>query len=168
MAMLERTKRVLRPVLRPAIAAGIAIGVLWLAFNLVNNLVNLDAVGVSELDAIHLSLLVALLGVAGFWGAWQTGRARMGALAGGFAALLGAAIGIVTLFIITFLFIDMIRQNTFMIDDFQRSGMQSMDVFIVEDALGGAFFGGLLSLLLGATLGAIGGLIGVWVRRLRS
>lgn len=47
-----------------------------------------------------------------------------------------------------------------MVEDYLHSGMQDMDAFIIQDAIGGSAVGLALSLPLGAALGALGALIG--------
>lgn len=56
-----------------------------------------------------------------------------------------------------------ISHNAFMIQDFHRSGVKSMQQFIIDDAMGAAFFGTIISLASGALFGAIG----AGVRKLR-
>ena len=89
-----------------------------------------------------------------------TGSVSAGVLAALIAAVVGSMLGAVSLLVITFTFMDTIRHNTFMIQDFVRSGMTDMDAFIVEDALGAIFFGTLFSLVLSAALGTLGGWLG--------
>src|SRR6188474_1409973 len=69
-------------------------------------------------------------------------------------------IGILSLWIITFLFMDVIARNTYMILDFQKSGSATMNQFIIEDAMGATIIQLVISLILGALLGFIGGGIG--------
>jgi len=70
-------------------------------------------------------------------------------------------IGIISLWIVTFLFMDVIAQNTYMIMDFQKSGSATMNQFIIEDAMGATAVEFVASLVFGATLGFIGGLLGM-------
>ena len=69
---------------------------------------------------------------------------------------------ILCLWIITFLFMDVIAQNTYMIMDFQKSGSATMNQFIIEDALGATIIELIASLVLGVVLGWFGGWIGSW------
>jgi len=47
-----------------------------------------------------------------------------------------------------------------MLYDFHRSGLKSIDQFIIEDAMGAALIGTLFSLLTGGIFGTIGGYLG--------
>jgi len=148
------------PILRQGLLFGVIFGVFMLVYNLVKNLVNLNDTGEFIVNtAVEVTALL-LLGLVGMRVAWQTGRISQGALAGLVAGFTGAIIGTITLFIITFFSIARVRQNTFMLQDFARSGMTDMNQFIYEDAAGGSIFLFVFALILGAALGAIGGLIG--------
>ena len=85
---------------------------------------------------------------------------KTGTYAGLFTGLLSIVIGISALYVITFVFMDIIRQNTFMLYDFHGSGLKSIDQFIIEDAMGAALIGTLFSLLTGGIFGTIGGYLG--------
>jgi hypothetical protein len=153
------------PGIRQGVAAGCALGLVHAVYSVLNNGFNLDARGNALLSNGFMAALVLLCGGAGFLGARQARTIGAGASAGVVAALIGSAIGLVALWIATFVFFEQIRHNTFMIEDFRRSGARSMDAFIVEDALGASFFGSLASLVLGTALGALGGLAATVTRR---
>src|SRR4030095_15085505 len=95
-------------------------------------------------------------------------QATAGARAGFTAGLLSSLIGILSLWVITFLFMDVIAQNTYMIQDFQRSGAATMNQFIIEDAMGATLIQFIVSLALGALLGLAGGWIGSFFTSQRS
>lgn len=114
-------------------------------------------------------LLVVLIfcGIAGYAAARQTGQMKTGTYAGLFTGLLSIVIGMSALFVITFVFLDIIRQNAFMLYDFQRSGLKSIDQFIIEDAMGAALVGTLFSLVAGGIFGTLGGYLGRTVKERR-
>jgi hypothetical protein len=143
---------------------GAALGVLHGVYNLVNNLAPASA---TLNRVLNLSIPVTLLlcGVAGYAAAKKTGSMNAGIRVGVLTGLFGMGIGIISLFLITFAFMDTIRHNAFMISDFHRSGSASMDQFIIEDALGAACVGTVASLIFGGALGALGGLIGIKAAR---
>ena len=85
---------------------------------------------------------------------------KTGTYAGLFTGLLSIVIGMSALFVITFVFMDIIRQNAFTLYDFHRSGLKSIDQFIIEDVMGAALIGTLFSLLAGVIFGTIGGYLG--------
>jgi hypothetical protein len=99
-------------------------------------------------------------GIAGYATVRKTGQMKTGTYAGLFTGLLSIVIGISALYVITFVFMDIIRQNTFMLYDFHGSGLKSIDQFIIEDAMGAALIGTLFSLLTGGIFGTIGGYLG--------
>jgi hypothetical protein len=85
---------------------------------------------------------------------------KTGTYAGLFTGLLSIVIDMSALFVITFVFMDIIRQNAFMLYDFHRSDLKSIDQFIIEDAMGAALIETLFSLLAGGIFGTIGGYLG--------
>lgn len=147
---------------------GTILGAILIAFNLVNNLANLDATGESWLKNGSLIGMIVLPGLAGFIGSKQTGRVKSGALAVLATGLVSAVIGIITLWVITFVFIDTLRHNASMMIAFQQSGMTSMDAFIVEGALGGSIFLFVFSLAFGTGYGLLGSLLGGRFTHLRT
>lgn len=156
------------PAWRRGAFCGVLLGGCWVVYDLINNLTNPNARTNSLLNN-GISAAVAVLSMlAGFIGARPQRRVRDGLFAGLTAAVVSAAIGLGTLWFVTLAFMETIRHNTFMIEDFRRSGMTDMDAFIIEDALGATFFGGLLLLAAGVTLGALGGLAGKATARRRQ
>lgn len=147
------------PVVRRGAAFGLVMGAVWTVYNVINTAIALDGQGNAVLNNSLTAALVLLFGWAGFVGSRAARSVRAGASAALVAALIGSAIGILTLWIATFVFFEQVRHNPFMLADFRRSGMQSMDAFIIEDALGATCFGSLLALVLGAVLGTVGGLV---------
>ncbi len=155
-----------RTVRHTGLLVGLALGVVQVTYALLNNLANPDA----QLNSILNYALTAelLLGpaLAGFIGAWRSRRTSSGLGAALVSFSLSAALGFGTLWLVTLLFQDTLRHNTGMLQDFRRSGMQDLDAFIIEDALGATFFGGLLGLLACIVCGLMGGVLGKAARRL--
>ena len=142
--------------IRQGIIFGCALGIIHIAYSIVNNLMNLQG---SAFEPLNQSLLVALLLLLILPGIFVR-QATAGIRAGFIAGLISSLIGILSLWIITFLFMDVIAQNTYMIQDFQRSGSATMNQFIIEDAMGAMVIQFVVSLVLGALLGLIGGWMG--------
>jgi len=135
---------------------GIILGAVHIVFVIINNLMNWQGAPHTWLNRSFSISLILCLALAGFF----TLRAKSGAKAGLIAGLVSAAIGIVSLWIVTFLFIDVIAQNTYIIMDFQKSGSATMNQFIIEDALGATAVELVASLVFGTALGFIGGWMG--------
>ena len=156
----SRFKSGLRAAFRLGWPWGLVLGGVWLAYNLINNLGSLDAAGYG---LENHGLLVALVGVylwAGFRGTYRTGRLKTGLLTAAGASLIGSVLAITSLWAVTFFFLDTIRHNPYMIEDFRRSGLHSMDAFIVDDNLVPTFIGPWISLALAAVVGSVGAAIG--------
>jgi len=145
------------PAIRKGLIFGSILGAIHIVFVLINNLMNWQGVPYAWLNRSFSISLILCLTLAGFF----TFRAKSGARAGLMAGLVSAMIGIVSLWIVTFLFMDVIAQNAYMIMDFQKSSSATMNQFIIEDAMGATAVEFVASLVFGATLGFIGGLLGM-------
>jgi len=146
--------------IKQGILFGVMLGIIHIGYNLINNLAPAN-VTLNSLLNNGLPLVVLIFsGIAGYATARKTGQMKTGTYAGLFTGLLSIVIGMSALFVITFVFMGIIRQNAFMIYDFHRSGLKSIDQFIIEDAIGGAFIGTLFSLLAGGIFGTLGGYLG--------
>ena len=148
----------------PAFQRGILFGILasiaWIVYNYLVNLANLNVATSNWVNNIFLVVLMVLFTLTGVVTARITGNFETGAYAGLIASFIGAVVGVITLFAITFIFMDTIRQSQIMLQAFQASGEADLTQFIINDAFGGAIFGMFLSLALGSGMGAIGGLLG--------
>ena len=151
------------PTLRQGLVFGVGLGAVLIAYNLINNLISLNA---NVSDIMRLSLLVALgagFVLAGLRAAHQTGDMMAGMSAALLASAISSAIGIITLLAIMATFMDTIRHTAVMVAAFEAAQVaryQNIDQFIAAEAVGASFFGSMLSFTLAAALGAIGGLIG--------
>ena len=132
------------------------LGIAHIVYSAMNNLMNLQGAAFQRLNQSLLIALLLLLILPGLFAR----RAADGARAGFIAGLISSLIGILSLWVITFLFMDVIARNTYMIMDFQKSGSATMNQFIIEDAMGATIIQFLVSLVLGAALGLLGGWIG--------
>ncbi len=159
---MSELNRLLRTALQQGWRFGLVLGGIWIAYDLINNLGHLDPTGYARLNTALPIALVGLYGWAGLRRGHATGQVRTGILAAVGASLIGSLIAVSSLWIVTGLFLDTIRHNPYMIDDFRRSGMASMDAFIVDDNLVPTFLGPVFSLALGAAVGALGGVLGKW------
>jgi hypothetical protein len=142
--------------IRSGLIFGTILGLVHIVFVIINNLMNWQGPPHTWLNRSFSISLILCLALAGFF----TFRANAGAKAGFTAGLISAMIGIVSLWMVTFLFMDVIAQNTYMIMDFQKSGSATMNQFIIEDALGATAIEFVASLVFGAALGFVGGWMG--------
>ena len=148
------------PVTRAGWLFGLLFGGVHAVYALVNNLNDLDEAGNNLLNNVLLASLVVLFGLAGWWASRTTGQVRTGILAALLVWLVSTVIGLAALWIVTFAYMEVIRHNTGMLQDFARSSARDMDTFIVEDALGVSLFGSAAVLGLGTICGAVGASIG--------
>jgi len=132
------------------------LGIAHIVYSAMNNLMNLQGTASQRLNQSLLIALLLLLILPGLFVRQATAGARAGFIAG----LISSLIGILSLWIITFLFMDVIARNTYMILDFQKSGSATMNQFIIEDAMGATVIQFAVSLVLGAVLGFVGGWVG--------
>jgi hypothetical protein len=139
---------------------GILASIAWIVYNLLVNLANFTVDMSNLVNNLFLVVLIVLFTLVGVLTAQKTGDFETGAYAGLIASFIGAVVGVITLFVITFLFMDTISQSKIMVEAFKSSDATDMTQFIIDDAFGGAIFGTLLSLALGGGMGAIGGLFG--------
>ena len=144
---------------RPGLIFGGVLGIAHIVYSAMNNLMNLQGTAFERLNQGLLIALLLLLMLPGL----SVREAAAGARAGFIAGLISSLIGILSLWIITFLFMDVIARNTYMIMDFQKSGSATMNQFIIEDAMGATVIQFAVSLILGATLGFLGGWMGAIV-----
>jgi len=150
--------------IRQGVIFGCILGIAHIAYSIINNLMNVQGPPHQRLNQGLLIALLLLLILPGLFARQATAGARAGFIAG----LLSSLIGILSLWVITFLFMDVIAQNTYMIQDFQRSGSATMNQFIIEDAMGATVIQFIVSLALGALLGLAGGWIGSFFTGQRS
>jgi Na+/H+-dicarboxylate symporter len=153
--------------IKQGILFGVLLGIFHIAYDLINNLGPANTTLNSLLNTSILPAVLIFCSIAGYAAARKTGQMKTGTYAGLFTGLLSIVIGMSALFVITFVFMGIIRENAFLLDDFQRSGLKSIDQFIIEDAMGAALVGTLISLLAGGIFGTLGGFLGRTVRERR-
>ncbi len=153
--------------IKQGILFGLLLGSIHIGYNLINNLAPANATLNSLLNNSILLAVLIFCGIAGYVAARKTGQMKTGTYAGLFTGLLSMVIGMSALFVMTFVFMALIRQNAFMLDDFRRSGLKNIDQFIIEDAVGATLVGTLFSLVAGGIFGTLGGYLGRTVRERR-
>ncbi|HEX7734615.1 MAG TPA: hypothetical protein VF458_07125 [Ktedonobacteraceae bacterium] len=164
LAVLKESTSMNNVWIKQGILFGILLGIIHIGYNLINNLAPANLTLNSLLNNSILLIVAIFTSVAGYIAVRKTGQLKMGTYAGLCTGLLSIGIGISALFLITFAFMSIIRQNAFMIFDFHRSGLSSIDEFIIQDAVGATIVGITFSLLAGGICGTFGGYLGKIVK----
>jgi len=152
------------PAIRLGLLFGGILGAIHVVFNFVNNLANLQGIPYTWLNYSLLILVALCLLLAGFF----TRQVRAGALAGLSAGLVSAGIGILSLWLVTLSFMDIISQHSFWLADFPKTGLATIEQFIIEDTLSGSVAEFAASVIFGIILGIFGGWIGSLTSRRAS
>ena len=143
---------------------GVMLGIIHIVYDLLINLLPANVAVTHFLNNSIVVVVLVFIGIASYSTARTTGKMTTGIYAGFFTGILSIVIDMSALFLITFLFMDVIRQNAFMLSDFHHSGLKSINEFIIEDAMGAAFVGTLFSVIAGALFGTLTGFLGVAFR----
>jgi hypothetical protein len=159
-AVLKESRNMTNVWVKQGILFGMMLGIIHIGYDLINNLAPANLTLNSLLNNSLPFAVLIFTGIGGYVTARKTGQMKTGIYTGLFVGLLSIGIGIIALFVITFSFMDIIRQNAFILYDFHRSGLKSIDQFIIEDAIGAMFVGTFFSLLAGGIFGTVGGYLG--------
>ncbi len=136
---------------------GIILGFLFVIYSFVNNFFNLNASQVSFLNNYLLFIIISFFVFSGYTG-YKT-RRRDSVIFALFVGVVSWFISIIFTFIFTTLFLENIRHNSVMIENFKRSGSNDMNLFIFQDAARGSFLGLVATLILSSLLGNFGGFL---------
>ena len=146
--MQNSTSRPRHPALREGLVFGVITGIIGIAFNLLQNYVVSGMLG-NILGVLSFMVIIALILLAGVRASQWTGRVGTGALAGVIMELIAFLLG--TLLTLTRLFI----HGTLLHQMFLNTTVWPVLQFITLSGISLMVF-----LLLGAVIGAMGGLIG--------
>jgi hypothetical protein len=146
--------------IRQGFVFGTFLGAMLLILNLIKTLANLDSTGETWVKNSSIIMMIGMLALTGFIGSKKTGRVQSGALAVLITGAVSALIGISTLWVMTFVFMDTLHQNAWMIFNFRQSSQTSMEMFILQGTLGNSAFLLVFSLAFGAGYGLLGSLLG--------
>jgi hypothetical protein len=119
----------------------------------------------------EFGLVFLLVAAAGATAAWRARRLRTGLLAGVWTAMGASLIWYAALLAVFYAFRGTPQQEAVLraegdFEDFRRSGLADLRVFLMGDMLGAGFYHLLLSPVFGAILGGLGGLVGLAARKL--
>ncbi|MCL5959981.1 MAG: hypothetical protein M1358_11835 [Chloroflexi bacterium] len=143
---------------------GAIVGAFWIVFNLMNYLApqNGPISGIARYYVPIFFLVIApvLYGMAGFVSSKRRKAIRAGAYAGFLTAVISMVISVGSVFVIAGQFMDTIRQNPLIIQDFQSSHFKTIDEFVIQGSIGSFFSLVPLSLIEGGVLGTLFGFFG--------
>jgi cytochrome c oxidase assembly factor CtaG len=140
--------------------SGIFIGFFWFLFNFFNNVLNSNQADNLLVGRLLLVGLLLLFIIFGYIAGRETKQIRHTIMTGMAASFIGAVIGLVLLFLSTYLFFDLLRNYTWVPGNLYsiRPGDSR---YAIEDILGSSFFMTVFGLLFGAVTGGIGSSIGI-------
>jgi len=148
---------------------GLLIGVMWMGEVIFGNLGDTTVLG--NVRTFHFNTYrivgwafiggaLALTAVAGFLGAYRSGRAREGVLVGTWSGLISGAITLATIMAITVLFRDSLLLAPSNVKEFAGSA-QAM----FWDAFGAGVNHMWIGPLIGVTIGGVGAAAGKWLHK---
>jgi hypothetical protein len=144
------------PVVRAGAPAGLAVGLAWTVYNVIGQGLLLAPCASALLNDAVMPAIVLPCAAAAFAASRRGGGLAAGVRSAVLAAAAGSVIGVATMWMAVPVFYANNFQNPAMLEDFRRSGMASMDAFIVSDTVGASLFGPALCLLAGTIAGATG------------
>jgi hypothetical protein len=120
---------------------------------------------------VEFGAVFAVFAAAGATAAWRTQRFKSGLGAAVWTAMLSALIWYAVLIAVFLAFRHTARQDAVLLaegdlEDFRRSGMGSLDAFIVQDFFGAGFYHLLLAPIIAVILGSVGAGAALLTRRL--
>jgi len=144
---------------RPSLLFGLTIGGLWAVELFTGNIGNMSSIWVSLLyRGSILMVFLASIG-AGLAGTRLKGELSDGIKVGLLAGMLSSLITFATGLSIAYGFMGHLSQDPQTLQEFARSGAQSLSVFIVKDMLGAMTSHLWIGIILGLLCGLAGGLI---------
>jgi hypothetical protein len=139
---------------------GLLIAFFWLIEMTTGNLLDAQS-GLVRILYFGSSILAFSLPLfAGIWGTRQSGKIRMGMLAGLWSGIISGLLAFLILMTITYLFLNPILQDPQNLSQFQGSGTPDIATFVIGDSLAGATGHLVIGLVLGPASGFMGGVIG--------
>jgi len=144
---------------------GLAMGLIWTAVDMVNQGVVMDDREHAILGAGFLAALVLPCALSGFLGARRNGTIGTGLTAALVTCGVGSALGVAAMWLATWIFYQNQLIDPGNIADFRRSGLPTMDAFLVDDDLRASIIGPAMALVIGAVVGTAGAALGSQMRR---
>jgi len=144
---------------RPGLLFGTLIGGLWAVELLTGNIGNMSSIWIFLLyRGSILMVFLASIG-AGLAGTLQKGELSDGIKMGLLAGMLSSLITFATGLLIAYGFMDHLAQDPQTLQEFARSGAQSLPIFLVKDMLGAMTSHLWIGIVMGLLCGLAGGLI---------
>jgi hypothetical protein len=139
--------------------SGVLIGLIWFLFNFFNSILNSNQSIYLMVNQILIVGLIIIFIIFGFMVGKATKHIKHTIVIGLAASFIGAICGLILLFLATYLFFDIFRNNlSAPINLYSIS--PSNNRYVLEDILGSSFFMTVFGLLFGAVAGGIGGSVG--------
>ena len=145
------------PALREGIVFGMILGIFGLVISLLQNVVGLHSLN-TIFSVVFLVLTIALILLAGVRASQQTGRVGTGALAGLIVELISSVFGSINILADIFVYDTVLHRWLLQATSgrAQQFNTNSFVIFVIIEII----IGFVMYPLLGAAIGAIGGLIG--------
>jgi|SRR6266516_3674118 len=150
--MQDSVLRTVHPALREGLVFGVIIGIITFATNLLHNFLNSNTL-ISIIGVLFLIITIALNLLAGVRASRQTGRVGTGALAGLIMQLISSLFGVISILTELFVFNSILHRLFQSLSPAATSAM-------AQQFITAGIISTVVILLVGAVIGAIGGLIG--------
>ncbi len=141
-----------------AVFQGLLLGFLIFLLNCVLVFVYMDETTHNLLSYIPILLILGFAGRTGYLRMKQTKNSSYAIQSSILTASIGLLLGFGSLFILTFSFIDVVRNNPLTLQNFQLSGQKNLDTFIRDTVIQATIASVPVSIILGIISGAFGAL----------
>lgn len=139
-----------------AVKHGLILGFLIVVLNCVLTFVYLDAYVNTILSYVTIPLIIFFAGLTGYLRMKQRDNLSYSIQSSILTVSLGLFIGFASLFILTFSFMDVVRNNPLTLQNFQANGQGNLDTFIKNSVFHAATTSVPVSIILGMVSGFIG------------
>jgi thiamine transporter ThiT len=139
-----------------AVKNGLILGLLIIVLNCVLTFVYLDANLNTILSYVTVPLIMFFAGLTGYLRMKQRGNISYAIQSSILTVSLGLVIGFTSLFILTFSFMEIVRNNPLTVQSFQTNGQGDLDTFIRNSVFHAATTSVPVSIILGMVSGFIG------------
>lgn len=139
-----------------AVKHGLILGLLIVVLNIVLTFVYLDTTQTTILSYTTVPLIMFFAGLTGYLRMKQRDNISFSIQSSILTVSLGLFIGFASLFILTYSFMDVVRNNPLTLQNFQANGQGDLDTFIKNSVIHSATTSVPVSIILGMVSGFIG------------